>query len=355
MGKRYGTYFNKLFHKFKTGDTDLRLRQLAESDKPLSIRLTNDFAFKKTFRNKIALTGFLSCLLHISPEEIVDLEFPDPFVHGEFIENHEGILDVKVHLNHSQKINIEIQVLSYTYWEERSLFYLCKMYAEDFVKGQDYGALEDCVHISILGFPLEGAEHLYSVFRLMDEESGHIYSSKLSLRVLYLSKLDTCSEEDRCTEIYHWAKLISAQDWRVLNEMAKRNKYMKEAVEEMERLNADKELRYLYLMRLKAASDKATMRNYYEKIERDALEAQKGMEAALKKLDSANAELDAARKSLKTKHLEGFREGQTLGIRVLIEDGLEDGKTRAEIIRRLQKRFSLAESEAAVYFDKYGR
>ena len=41
--------------------------------------------------------------------------------------------------------------------------------------------------------------------------------------------------------------------------MAKRNRYMKEAVEELERLNADKELRYLYLERLKAASDEATM------------------------------------------------------------------------------------------------
>ena len=43
--------------------------------------------------------------------------------------------------------------------------------------------------------------------------------------------------------------------------MAKRNRYMKEAVEELERLNADKELRYLYLERLKAASDEATMQS----------------------------------------------------------------------------------------------
>ena len=36
---------------------DLQLKQLADSGRPLDISLTNDFAFKKTFRNKTALKG----------------------------------------------------------------------------------------------------------------------------------------------------------------------------------------------------------------------------------------------------------------------------------------------------------
>ena len=70
---------------------DLQLKQLADSGRPLDISLTNDFAFKKTFRNKIALTGLLSSLLDIPAGEITSLEFPDTFLHGEYAEDREGI------------------------------------------------------------------------------------------------------------------------------------------------------------------------------------------------------------------------------------------------------------------------
>ena len=155
---------------------DLQLKQLADSGRPLDISLTNDFAFKKTFRNKTALTGLLSSLLDIPAGEITSLEFPDTFLHGEYADDREGILDVKVRLNHCKKVNIEIQLLSHPFWEERSLFYISRMYTEDFLKGQNYDALEECIHISILGFPRKGTEHFYSVIRLMDDKTGCVYT-----------------------------------------------------------------------------------------------------------------------------------------------------------------------------------
>ena len=89
------------------------IRELAESDTALNICLTNDFAFKKAFRNKKALTGLLSALLCLRPEQIVDLEFPDTFLRGDYPEDREGILDIRVHLNHQRKINLEMQLLPY--------------------------------------------------------------------------------------------------------------------------------------------------------------------------------------------------------------------------------------------------
>lgn len=239
------------------------IKKLAYSDRPLHITLTNDFAFKKTFRNKKALTGLLSALLDVPAEDITAIEFPDTFEHGEYPEDHEGILDVKILLNNSKKINIEIQLHTYPFWEERSLFYLSKMYVEDFWKGEDYSALKDCVHISILGFNLEQAEYFYSVIKLIDIRNQRLYSSKQSLRVLYLKKIKDATEEEKKTDVYRWARLISAHDWEVLREMAGTDKYMNAAVEEMEKINMDKNLRYQYLMREKAASDEVTIQNYY--------------------------------------------------------------------------------------------
>ena len=338
----------RIIRFFKEGKkkVDLQLKQLADSGRPLDICLTNDFAFKKTFRNKIALTGLLSSLLDIPEKEIISLEFPDTFLHGEYAQDREGILDVKVHLNHSKKINIEIQVLSHPYWEERSLFYLSRMYAEDFLKGQNYDALEECVHISILGFPLSSTTHFYSVIRLRDDRTGRVYSDKISLRVLYLNKLDSCSEEEKQTEVYHWAKLISARDWEVLKDMAKRNRYMKEAVEELERLNADKELRYLYLQRLKAASDEATMRSYYKKLAQEAV--QNGMSQGLEQ-----GLLQGLSQGLEQGLSQGLEQGLSQGIKAMIEDNLEEGKDKEIILNKLEKRFSLSKEDAAAYFDMY--
>ncbi|MBT9779522.1 Rpn family recombination-promoting nuclease/putative transposase [Clostridium sp. MCC353] len=239
------------------------IRELAESECKLNIRLINDFAFKKTFHNKKALTGLLSALLDMPAGKIEELEFPDTFLDGEYEDGREGILDVRVHLNNQRRINIEIQVLEYPYWEERSLFYLSKMFVDGFSKGENYSKLEESIQISILGFDLPHADHYYSVIRLMDEKTHTIYSDKLSLRMLYLKQLDNVSEEELGEEVYKWAKLISAKDWKVLIKMAENNEYMRAAVEEMEKINSDKELRYRYLKKEMELSDETTIREYY--------------------------------------------------------------------------------------------
>ena len=91
-----------------TDEKEQLIRELADSDTALNICLTNDFAFKKAFRNKKALTGLLSALLDMHPEQIVDLEFPDTFLHGDYPEDREGILDIRVHLNNQRNINLEM-------------------------------------------------------------------------------------------------------------------------------------------------------------------------------------------------------------------------------------------------------
>ena len=84
--------------------------------------------------------------------------------------------------------------------------------------------------------------------------------------MLYLNQLEHASEEDKQTDIYRWAKLISAKDLEVLTNMAKTNEYMQEAVDELEKINRDKALRYEYLRREMRDSDEATIREYYTEL-----------------------------------------------------------------------------------------
>ena len=188
-------------------------------------------------------------------------------MHGDYPEDRESILDIRVHMNYQRKINLEMQLLPYPYWEERSLFYLCKMFADNFRKGNTYCLLRECIHISILGFQLKQADCFYEKVRLM-KDSGKVYSDKLGLRMLYLNQLEKASEEEKQTDIYRWAKLISAKDWEVLTNMAKTNEYMEAAVDELEEINRDKGLRYEYLCREMRESDEATIREYYTELGR---------------------------------------------------------------------------------------
>lgn len=242
--------------------SDKELRELAESNRPLNIHLTNDFAFKKTFRNKKALKGLLAALLHMEPTDITEIRFIDTHLEGEYPDEHEGILDIQLILNGNRKINVEMQILTFTYWRERTLFYLSKMYVKGFEKGHSYKELEQCIHISILGFELFENPPLLSSFELWDVENKRLYSDKLSMRVLHLTQIDNATEEEKESDIYLWARLISSNDWEVLRMLAEKNEYIQAAKEELEKINANRELRYQYLQDERRLSDEATIRDF---------------------------------------------------------------------------------------------
>lgn len=316
--------------QIRAGMGQEEIQKLADSGLTLNVRLTNDFAFKKVFRNKKALTGLLSALLEIPVETIVKLEFLDTLQLGSYPKDKKGILDIKVHLNNSKKINIELQVAEEPYWKERSLFYLCRMYTADLASGENYSLLEPCIHISILAFdPPEGAG-LYSTIRIMDEKTRQIYSDKLGLRVLYLKKLNRATRKERKSEVYHWAKLISARDWDALRRIAMQDEYKAEAVREMEKINADRYLRYEYISQEIAQLDENTRRAEERRLR------------------------EAAREEGRSEgRIEGRIEGQRDGISALIQTYQEFNRTKEELLAKLMEKFNLTKEEADNYIRQY--
>ena len=316
--------------QIRAGMGQEEIQKLADSGLTLNVRLTNDFAFKKVFRNKKALTGLLSALLEIPVETIVKLEFLDTLQLGSYPKDKKGILDIKVHLNNSKKINIELQVAEEPYWKERSLFYLCRMYTADLASGENYSLLEPCIHISILAFdPPEGAG-LYSAIRIMDEKTRQIYSDKLGLRVLYLKKLNRATRKERKSEVYHWAKLISARDWDALRRIAMQDEYKAEAVREMEKINADRYLRYEYISQEIAQLDENTRRAEERRLR------------------------EAAREEGRSEgRIEGRIEGQRDGISALIQTYQEFNRTKEELLAKLMEKFNLTKEEADNYIRQY--
>lgn len=165
-----------------------------------------------------------------------------------------------------------------------------------------YDKLEPMMHISILSFMLNEEDGFYSIIELRNRITGRLYSDKLSLRVVELKKLDSATQEEKETEVYQWARMLSTDDWEVLVKMAERNEYMHAAVEEMERINTQQGLRYLYLQREKQLHDEATLKSYY------------------------------------------IREGEEAGVKRGLEKGMSQGMSQAKkIIRLIKSQTSLEE------------
>lgn len=76
--------------KREIGFNEAELRKRAASNEELNIRLTNNYAFQKIFKNAEIVKGFLMALLHLKENEIESLEVTDPFVEGEVEEEKEA-------------------------------------------------------------------------------------------------------------------------------------------------------------------------------------------------------------------------------------------------------------------------
>ena len=103
---------------------------------------TNDVCFAGLMENPAVRKGFCSAILRIKPEEIEETELLPTHLHRECGDDKLGILDVYVRLRNGIQINTEMQVKKFEFWNERTLFYLSKMFAEQLRKGESYEKLK---------------------------------------------------------------------------------------------------------------------------------------------------------------------------------------------------------------------
>ena len=140
-------------------------------------------------------------------------------------------------------------------WTERSLFYNCRMFTEGFYHGQSYGELEPCIHIGILDFNLMRSQGFHHHIKLLDIKTGEEYNDKLQFHVVQLKKLENAAKEEKATELYYWAKLLAAKDWKEVDDTIKGNPYREAVKDEMYKMSQDERERYLYLREEMAYSD----------------------------------------------------------------------------------------------------
>ena len=225
-----------------THNTPIDLSQLPSG--PIPYTMKNDYMCKAVLQqNRKALTGLLSALLSIPPEEIIKIDILNPIELGKTYSDKDCILDLKIRLNNNRIINIELQVEDLGNWPERSLTYLCRAFDQT-KRGRDYGEILPTIHISILDFHLPHlTPEFYSEFKLANIRNHEIYSDKFSLNVLNLKTLEDDSIVKEPVDLYEWALLFKSETWEDLKMLAKKNDFLTEAVLTLHEMTDDERIR----------------------------------------------------------------------------------------------------------------
>ena len=206
----------------------------------LPYTLTNDFFFKVFLqRNKTALRGLLCAMLSMKSEKITDIVVTNPIQEGDTVDDKNVILDIKVEVNKSQIINLEMQVENLGNWPERSLTYLCRMF-DQLKSGEDYKNVKKTIHIGILDFTPKDFPHIfYSNYFLYNPQTGHKYSDKLGIYMLQLNQIGNLEDEKEMPELYYWASLFKATTWEEIQMLADKNESIKKSIVTLKELTAD--------------------------------------------------------------------------------------------------------------------
>ncbi|MCM1540629.1 MAG: Rpn family recombination-promoting nuclease/putative transposase [Blautia sp.] len=211
---------------------------------PIPIPMHNDYLFRALLqRNNKVLKGLICSLLRLSSEQVQTVTITNPIELGDTVDSKVFFLDIRVLMNDHAYINLEMQVVNEYNWVERSLCYLCRSF-DSLEHGQDYSEARPSVQIGLLNFTLfpENPE-FYSTYQFLNVKNHMLYSDKLRLSVLDLTRIDLATEEDRSYHIDYWASLFKSTTWEEIKMLAQKDDCIKDASNTIYQLSQDEKIR----------------------------------------------------------------------------------------------------------------
>lgn len=293
-----------------------------------------DFCFKELLNDEDVRRGFIAAILGVKADMIQRTELLPTYLRKQHQKDKLGILDIRVVLENGTQIDIEMQVIAYDYWAERSLFYLCKMFSEQIHEGEDYQELKKCIHVGILNFILFDDEEYYSKFHIWEDSRKLLYTDKMEIHIVELPKLKKYQYPE--TELLRWARFFNAENKEEMQMAVQGDKYMEKAYNRLVNLSADDEKRLEYEERQKAIRDYNHMIN-------------SGWRTGY-----AEGHAEGLAEGHAEGHAKGHAEGHAEGrIQECIEILQEMGISEEKIQDKLAQKFSLSEKEIEEFMEKY--
>ena len=201
---------------------------------------TNDYMFRAILqKDKQVLKALVSALLHLEKDSVKEVTITNPIELGAAISDKDFILDIRIDLDGEKLIDLEMQVTNQYNWPERSISYAARSF-DHLNSGQDYSEVLTVHSIGFLNYTLfPEAPEFFSTYELRNRKTGKLYSSKFSIHVLDLTKIDLATKEDKKFGIDRWARLFMAKTWEELRMVAKNNPDLLQASNELYTINKD--------------------------------------------------------------------------------------------------------------------
>lgn len=218
-----------------------------DANEPIGYTLKNNYLFIALMNDsEYALKKLVCSLLGYQQSDIKKLTIRNPIQVGKAIERKGFVLDVALLLNDDTYINIELQLIDYGNWPERSVGYLCRSY-DNLNRGDDYIDTKPAIHIGILDFTLfEEYPEFFASYRLLNVKNHNEYTSKFQLYVLDLNQIELATQEDRKHERDVWARLFQAKTRGDFMSIAQQYKEFEPVINKMNALMSDDAIQLQY-------------------------------------------------------------------------------------------------------------
>lgn len=207
----------------------------------IMFNMTNDYMFRVVNQKSPNVAKGISCaVLHLDPATVQSAEIQNPIELGNHIEDKDFVLDIKVLLDNSAIINLEMQVINEHNWQDRSLSYLCRSF-DQLYQGEDYTMVKPAIHAGFLNFQaFPDYPEFHASYKLKNEKNGMVYSDKFHLNVIDLTHINLSTDADKEFQLDIWAKFFTAKTWEEVNMLAENNPYIDEAAQTLYEANSDR-------------------------------------------------------------------------------------------------------------------
>ncbi|MBD5449780.1 MAG: hypothetical protein HDR28_06430 [Lachnospiraceae bacterium] len=168
---------------------------------------------------------------------------------------------------------------------------------QDLRQPDNYLNAKPVIQIGLLNYTLfPEFPEFYAVYEFRNTKNHHLYSDKLRLCVLDLSRIDLATNEDKLHRIDYWASLFKSTTWEEIKMLAKNNASISDAASTVYRLSQEEMVR----LQCEAREDYYRTQNDLKELmkRRDIKLAEqettiKEQAAALREKDAAIKEQDA--------------------------------------------------------------
>ncbi len=172
-----------------------------------------DVVFKMLFvRDAAILANLIDCVPGL-PEggRIRSVEVRNPSILAEDIGKKFVVMDIKAEDESGRKFDVEMQVRKYASYSKRSVYYLCRLYAEQLEAGDDYSELKPVVGIHFLDYEeFEGCPEFHFRFSFRDIRHPEIcLTDDLVLHVVEMPVFERTNPEDVPPELGEWIRFLN--------------------------------------------------------------------------------------------------------------------------------------------------